>query len=215
MVLRFHICRLIRSAVLLAGAPLAWSMGHAQGVLGSDYVEAGLLYTRTNAQHLKLDTYTPFIGGNRVMWKDADFEIALSGQAQLSVDDKRHFTYQAPGAGLTLLPNYALNEGLRLFGAANMGYQHVKTATHLSHKNDHQFNWGLGAGVEYSLHGLTLIASADYMKFQDKERDASWIFGGQVNYWLNQNWGVAGGYSYLDYKNGHANQAYARVRYRF
>src|SRR5690606_32345891 len=93
-------------------------------------------------------------------------------------------------------------------------YQHTRTATPFQRESDHYFNWGVGAGVEYTLHRLSLIASADYMKFQDQDRDASWVFGGQVNYWLSQHWGVAGGYSYLEYRRGHANQAYARGRYR-
>jgi hypothetical protein len=215
MISRLHVGHLFKVAISMAVLALSWNAGHAQGVLGSNYIETGVSYTRTNTPDLKLDTYTPFIGGNRVMWKDDAFEIAISGQTQLTVDDKRHFTYQAPGAELSLLPNYALNEDLRLFGVANLGYQHTRAATNLYYKDHHRFNWGLGAGLEYSLYGVTLIASADYMKFQDKHKDASWIFGGQVNYWLNQNWGVAGGYSYLDYKTGHANQAYARVRYRF
>ncbi len=195
--------------------PLTWTHLHAQGAIGIDYIEIGSLHTSTSYPHLKLDTYAPFIGGNHVVWKDQEFEIALSGQALLTVDDKRHFTFQAPGIGLAITPNYAIDKDLRIFGSANMNYSHVRISTPLGKGTDNQFNWGIGAGLEYAMDRLSLIASADYMHFPDPDRDSSWVFGGQVNYWFDQNWGVAGGYTYLDYKNGQANRVHARVRYRF
>lgn len=188
----------------------------AQSVLGSNYLETGVNYARAQFPHLKLETYTATIGGYRVVSQNGAFSLGISGNLNVSVDDTRHVTYQAQGLSLSALPNYAITPELKIFGTATAILEHTRTASAPAGRTtDGHVHLGIGAGLEYVIDKFSLIATADYMRFTGQHRENTWVFGGQVNYWLDPNWGIAGGYSYFDYKHGHANRLYARVRYRF
>lgn len=198
-------------AILTALTPV-----HAQSILDSSYLESGVNYTQSRFSHVKPNTYTAVLGGYKPVYQNERFSLGLAGSLHTTFDDTRNFTYQAQGFTFSAIPNYSITPELRIFGNATAAIERSRMGfAYLGHSKDNHFNWGLGAGLEYVIDRISLIASADYVHLTGDHRSDTWVFGGQVNYWLDQNWGVGGGYSYHDHKQGHANRLFARVRYRF
>ncbi len=207
----------IKLLSLIAGAAIAATSAYAQnvGVIGVNHADVAFGYVHQDVPGAKVDLYSIGAGVNYATHRDGDFGLDVLGGLGFTVDGKKHITVQGQGVSAGVRPYYAVTPELKVFAVGSIGYQHNRVATAAGKHSKNNFAWGIGAGAEYTIDQIALVAQASYSRLTDGGDSGVWRYGASINYWIDAVWGIGAGYNYADYKHGHGNEVTGTVRYRF
>ncbi len=167
------------------------------GLLGENYVLAGLSYTRVSAT----DAYDGFGGGiqvnHNVIHQD-HFGLDITGfhsYSRMSGHGTRHRSYEAT-LGVTAFTEYDI---FRPYFSVLTGWSWQKQSSlwYGSGKDDSWF-YGAEGGVEINVNDAFSITPWIALGRFDKANVEEWSFGINAHYWISERVGFGLGYSFSD-----------------